>query len=117
MGDLIPPSWQDLTPNLEAPWQVVPGSSVQFLVDPWGRCQLAGEVYYPGANPLEGSIILTCPASTSPSATRTVLAAEDVIPARYYRIDIGTDGNVRLRFPGSSTSGQLFLDTVSWIIT
>jgi hypothetical protein len=116
MGDLIAPAWQDLTPSLVSPWLAVPGSSVQYLVDAWGRCQLAGEVYYPGGGPLDESIMLTCPAGTTPSANVTVLAVEDVIPARFYRIDIGTDGNIRLRFPITKTSGQVFLDSVSWII-
>lgn len=115
MGNLIAPAWQDLTPNLAAPWKAVPGSSVQFLVDAWGRCQLAGEVFYPGANPRDGSIILQCPAGTSPAVNVTVVAVEDVIPARFYRIDIGSDGNIRLRFALTSTTGQVFLDSVSWI--
>lgn len=115
MADLVSPVWYDLTTNITAPWRVVPGSTAQYLVDAWGRCQLAGEVYFPGSSPPEGSIILTCPTNTVPANNVTVVAVEDVIPARFYRVDIGTDGNIRLRFPLSNTTGQLFLDSVSWM--
>jgi hypothetical protein len=116
MAQLVAPAWQDLTPDLVAPWEAVASSSVDFLVDAWGRCQLAGEIFLPGGNPTDGSIMLTCPAGTTPAHNVTVMATEDVIPARFYRIDIGTDGNIRLRFPLTNTTGQLFLDSVSWII-
>jgi hypothetical protein len=117
MGQLVVAQWQDATDLLVAPWQVVSGSLIRFILDSFGRCQLGGEVYYPGGNPPEGSIIMQCPAGSTPTTDVTVTACEDVIPSRFYRVDINTDGNIRLRFPTSSTSGKLFLDTVSWVTT
>lgn len=115
MQDLVPPSWNDLTPYITAPWEPVPGSDVLYLVDAWGRCQLAGEIFYPKANPPDGSQMLQCPPLTSPSNPATVLAVEDVIPARYYRVDILSTGSIELRFPALNTTGQVFLDSVSWM--
>ena len=117
MDDLTPPSWLDLTPYVNSPWQPVPGSDVLYLVDAWGRCQLAGEIFYPGGNPTDGSSMLACPPFTTPSQSVTVVAVEDVTPARYYRVDISPDGDVALRFPNLNTTGQIFLDSVSWMTT
>jgi hypothetical protein len=115
MSDLVMPQWEDLTPLLVAPWQGVPGSTLRFLTDAWGRCQLGGEVYFPGGNPPDNSIMLQCPTSTAPTHNVTLVAVEDFTPARFYRIDVGTDGNIRLRFPTQNTSGQLFLDSITWM--
>lgn len=109
------PTWQDYSTGLASPWQIVPRSLVSYLHDPWGRCQLRGEIFLPGGNPIDGSLLMPCPPGTTPHQDMTVMAVEDVIPARFYRIEIGTDGNIRLRFPLSNTTGQLFLDSVSWI--
>jgi hypothetical protein len=114
MQDLLPPSWNDLTPFINAPWEPVPGSNVQYLLDTWGRCQLAGEIFLPGGNPGDGSAMLQCPPLTTPTSTVTVLAVEDVIPARYYRVDVNSAGYVELRFPNLYTTGQVFLDTIAW---
>jgi hypothetical protein len=116
MGQLAPPTWSSLNAYVTSPWQGVPGSALQYMVDAWGRCQLAGEIYFPGGNPTEGSVMLSCPLNTTPQRPITVMAVEDVIPARTYRVDIGIDGNIRLRFPATNTTGQVFLDSVSWII-
>jgi hypothetical protein len=115
MAQLVAPQWQDASALLQSPWKAVPGSSISSQLDAWGRCQLRGEVYLPGGNPQDGAVILQCPSGTKPSHTATVVAAEDVIPARFYRLDIGGDGFVRLRFPSPQTTGQVFLDSVSWI--
>jgi hypothetical protein len=115
MGQLVAPQWQDFSVLVTAPWKIMPGSQSHFLVDAWGRCQLTGEVYYPGGNPPDGSIMAQCPPGTIPALTTTLVATEDVTPARFYRVDIGTDGNIRLRFPLRTSSGQVFLDSVSWI--
>ena len=106
------PLWQPL-PALTSPWAVVAGSTCQYLSDAWGRVQLRGEVYYPGANPPDLSIITTCPVG-APTHNTTQFAVEDVIPTRVYRVDVHTDGNIYLRFPALNTTGQLFLDTISW---
>jgi hypothetical protein len=117
MQDLIPPSWNDLTPYINAPWTPVPGSDLNYLIDTWGRCQLAGEIYYPNGNPPDGSSMIQCPPLTLPSNPVTVMAVEDVIPARYYRVDILPSGSIELRFPASHTTGQIFLDSISWTTT
>jgi hypothetical protein len=116
MNTLIAPQWVDLTPQLVTPWKAVPGSQLQWMVDAWGRAQLAGEVYYPGGNPPDRSVIFQCPPGTIPVQTRTVTVVEDVVPARFYRVDINIDGSIRLRFPLANSTGQLFLDNVSWIV-
>jgi hypothetical protein len=116
MGQLVRPTWSDASTLLVAPWRVLGGSNVDYLVDAWGRVQLRGEVYLSGGNPQDGSIIMACPAGTTPTQKVVVPAVEDVIPARAYRVEIGTDGNIRLRFPAMNTTGQLFLDSVSWMI-
>lgn len=115
MNDLVAPVWHDGSSLLVTPWAELAGSKVNYLTDAWGRCQLSGEVYYQGGNPPNSSIVMACPPGTTPTQTLTVIAVEDVIPARFYRLDIGTDGNIRLRFPLSNTTGQLFLDSVSWM--
>jgi hypothetical protein len=115
MGDLNAPAWYDLTPFINSPWTVVPGSTVQYLVDAWGRCQLAGEIYLPNGNPTDGLVMLQCPTGTTPANPVTVSAVEDVTPARFYRVDIGIDGTIRIRFPITYSSGQVFLDSISWI--
>lgn len=107
-----PPIWQAL-PQLVAPWEEVPGSVCQYMLDAWGRCTLRGEVYYPGGNPKDQSAIAICPAG-APTAVTTNFAVEDVIPARVYRVDVETDGKLYLRFPALNTTGQLFLDGISW---
>ena len=117
MSQLVAPNWNDLTAQLVSPWKTVPGSSVSWMTDAWGRAQLAGEVFFPGGSPTDGSIILQCPPGTTPTQTRTLMAIEDVVPARFYRIDVGVDGNIRLRFPLNNSTGQVFLDSLSWIIS
>jgi hypothetical protein len=115
MQDLIAPQWNDLTPYIISPWQAIPSSQVLYLVDAWGRCQLTGEIFFPNGNPTEGSAMIQCPPLTAPTNPTTVVAVEDVIPARYYRLDILPSGYVELRFPALNTTGQVFLDSVSWI--
>jgi hypothetical protein len=115
MGQLVPPQWQDFSVLITAPWKIVPGSQAHFMVDAWGRCQLLGEVYFPGGSPPDGSIMAQCPPGTVPALTTTVTAVEDVVPAQFYRVDVSTDGNIRLRFPPRTSSGQVFLDAISWI--
>lgn len=115
MDDLALPAWNDLSPFITLPWQPVPGSNVRYLIDAWGRCQLAGEIFYPDGSPQDGSVMLQCPPLTAPSAPVTVTAVEDVIPARYYRVDVSPTGFVELRFPSLNTTGQIFLDSISWI--
>jgi hypothetical protein len=116
MQDLIPPTWNDLTPYLISPWQVVSHSTIQYLIDAWGRIQLAGEIFYPGGNPPDGSQMIQCPPTTIPPNPVTVMAVEDVIPARYYRLDITSAGSIELRFPLLNTTGQVFLDSVTWCV-
>ena len=116
MAQLVAPQWQVLTANLVGPWRVGPGSLTLFMADPWNRVQLSGEIYYPGGSPPDGSIMVQCPSGTTPSRTVTSVATEDVTPARFYRVDIGSDGNIRLRFPPRTSSGQVLLDSVSWVI-
>jgi hypothetical protein len=115
MGQLVRPIWSDASTLLVSPWQVLAGSNVDYLVDAWGRVQLRGEVFFSGGNPQDGSIIMACPTGTTPTQKAVVPAVEDVIPARTYRVEIGTDGNIRLRFPAMNTTGQLFLDSVTWM--
>jgi len=115
MGTLIRPSWQPLL-TLVSPWSVSPGSTVQFLVDAWGRCQLQGQIYFQGGNPTDDSLIMTCPPNTAPSQDFHLVTLENVIPARVYRVDVQADGNIYLRFPALNTTGQLYLDSISWIV-
>lgn len=115
MTTLVPPAWQDFTANLVNPWKPVPGSSVEYMIDAWGRCQLRGEIYFSGGDPSDLSIMATCPPTTTPNETVTLLAVEDVTPARGYRVDVGPDGNIRLRFPLLNSTGKLFLDSLSWV--
>ena len=116
MSDLVQPGWVDASMYLASPWQVVPGSGVFSVTDAWGRCSLMGEIYFPGGNPGDGVPIMACPPSTTPQFQNiTTLAVEDVIPARVYRVDIRTDGNIYLRFPALNTTGQLFLDSITWM--
>lgn len=114
MGQLIPPQWQPLL-TLLSPWHPAPGSTIRYLVDAWGRCQLGGEVYYQGGNPPDSSMLMTLPTGTIPTQNVSLVAVEDVIPARFYRIDVGTDGSVRLHHPNTNTTGQIFLDSLSWM--
>jgi len=115
MAELIPPQWQDISVLLQSPWKVVSGSSMLFMQDAWGRCQLRGEIYLPNGNPQDRSVMLNLPTGTAPSQTTTVMCAEDVIPARSYRVDVGIDGTVTLRFPAMNTTGLIFLDAATWI--
>ena len=110
----VPPLWQPLL-TLVSPWAPVHSSNLDYLVDPWGRVQLRGEIYFPNGNPPDMSVIATCPLGTTPTQTATVFVVEDVTPARVYRVDIDADGKIYLRFPALNTTGQLFLDTVSWM--
>lgn len=114
MQDLIPPDWNDLTSYIVSPWEPVPYSRVMYLVDAWGRCQLAGEIFYPNGNPPDGSTMIQCPPLTAPSNPTTLSAVEDVIPARSYRVDILPSGYAELRFPALNTTGQIFLDNLAW---
>jgi len=108
------PQWQAL-PEIESPWTEMPGSTCQFLYDGWGRVQLRGEVYFPGGNPPDMSLITMCPSNAGPpTETTTCFAVEDVVPARVYRVEVNADGRILLRFPALNTTGNLFLDTVSW---
>jgi hypothetical protein len=86
-----------------------------YLTDTWNRVQLAGEIFYPPGNPSDGSQILQCPPLTAPGNPVTLVTVEDVIPARYYRVDVFASGSVELRFPALNTTGQIFLDSLSWI--
>lgn len=115
MADLIAPQWQDISGLIQSPWQEVPGSRLLFMQDAWGRCQLRGELFLPGSNPQDQSVMLNVPTGTAPSDITTVMCAEDVIPARSYRVDVGKDGTVSLRFPAMNTTGLIFLDAVTWI--
>lgn len=108
-------TWQDATALLRSPWAPVPGSVVSYLVDVVGRVQLRGEVHYPGANPADGVAIMSCPPGASPDQSVTLLAIEDVIPARMYRVDVNRSGTIYLRYPAMNTTGQLFLDSLSWM--
>jgi hypothetical protein len=116
MDQLVPPVWQDGGSLLLAPWRNVPGSSTTYLIDAWGRCQLHGEVYYPNTDPPDATPIMMCPLGTTPTQDYTQVAVEDCEPARMYRVDIRTDGRIYLRYPALNTTGQLFLDNISWII-
>jgi hypothetical protein len=115
MGTLVKPAWQSASSLLTSPWATVSGSTISYLIDGWGRCQLRGEVYFPGGNPVDGTAIMACPPSTTPTQNTYLLAIEDVIPARVYSVEIGTDGNIRLQSPSLNTTGQLFLDNLSWM--
>jgi len=115
MEQLIPPSWIDATPLVVAPWKVIPGSSAAYMIDGWGRCQLTGEIYYPGGNPPDGSIFFSLPEGTNPPQNAVLPVVEDVIPPRMYRVDVCYDGNIRLRWPTQNSTGQLFLDNISWM--
>ena len=115
LASITVPQWQDLSGNLVSPWKIVPSSSLLFFINPWGRCQLSGEIYYPGGNPPDGSIMIQCPAGTVPSQNSVSPAVADTNPAQFYRVDVGSDGNIRLRYPTLNNAGQLFLDNVSWI--
>jgi len=107
------PTWQALT--LLSPWVAITNSKIEYMLDAWGRVQLRGEVYYPGGNPSDMTVIADCPTNTTPTQTVTVPAIEDVIPARVYRVDVDIDGKIYLRFPAGNSTGQLFLDSVSWM--
>jgi hypothetical protein len=113
--NLTPPVWSDATSLLVSPWQAVPGSQIDYLIDTWGRCQLRGEIYFPGGNPTDSTIMMACPPGGTPTQTATLFAVEDVIPPRFYRVDVGADGNLRLRFPIPQSTGQVFLDSVFWM--
>jgi hypothetical protein len=115
MAQLLPPQWVDGSSLIQAPWQAI--SSVAYLIDTWGRCQLRGEIFLPGGSPKDLSVMLACPPTTTPVQIATLVAAEDVNPARYYRIEVGIDGFIRLRFPALNTTGQAFLDGISWVTT
>jgi collagen triple helix repeat protein len=117
MGNLIAPTWTDVSSRVQVPWQVVPGSQVRYLIDAWKRCQLSGEIYYPGGSPPDDSPMMVCPVGSIPSQTVSLVAVEDVNPARFYRVDIRTDGMIHLRYPTHQTTGQIFLDSLSWITT
>jgi len=117
MGDLVAPAWQDASGLVQSPWQIVPGSQVRSMIDPWGRCQLGGEIFYPGGNPPDNSPMMLCPLGTVPSQAMTLVTVEDVIPARFYRVNVRTDGVICLRYPNSQTTGQVFLDGLSWVFT
>lgn len=109
------PQWQDIYNLVVPPWKPVPGSVILFISNPFGRCTLAGEVFYPGGDPPDGSVILRVPRGTVPTQDCTFPAVEDVTPARFYRVDVQTDGNIRLRFPPKNSTGQLFLDNIAWV--
>lgn len=115
MGTLVQPSWHDATSLLASPWVAVVGSTLSYLIDAWGRCQLRGEIFYSSGNPVDGTTMMACPPGTTPTKTVSLPAIEDVIPARVYRVDVSTDGNIYLRSPALNTTGQLFLDNLSWM--
>lgn len=112
-GLLVKPTWQDATSLLTGPWVAV-SASISYLVDAWGRCQLRGEISHPG-NPADYSVLMDCPPGTTPTQSVTLPAIEDVTPARVYRVDVNTDGKIYLRCPALNTTGQLFLDSISWM--
>jgi hypothetical protein len=116
MGQLIQPSWVDGTSLLASPWQPVAGSTVWYIIDAWGRCSLWGEVFYPGGNPPDDSVIMQIPPGMTPiTQDITLPVVEDVNPARTYRVDVRTTGSIVLRFPLMNTSGKLFLDSITWM--
>jgi hypothetical protein len=116
MGQLIQPTWVDGTSLLTSPWQPVAGSTVQYIIDPWGRCSLWGEVFYPGGNPPDDSAIMQIPPGMTPTIQDVTLPVmEDTNPARVYRVDVRTTGNIVLRFPALNTTGKLFLDSITWM--
>jgi len=117
MDQLVKPVWHDASSLLISPWKPVPSiqQGVRYLIDAWGRCQLSGEIFYPGGDFNEGVPIMQCPPGTTPTQNWVLPAIEDVIPARVYRVDIRTDGNIYLQFPLLNTTGQLFLDSLSWM--
>lgn len=108
------PVWQPFL-TLLAPWAPIPTSQVQFLKDPWGRVQLRGEVFFAGGSPHDMSPIATCPVGTTPTQTVTLYAIQDVTPAQVYRVDVNMNGTIYLRFPTTTSTGQLFLDGLSWM--
>lgn len=114
MATLIQPPWQDGTSLLASPWIAATGL-ISYLIDPWGRCQLRGEAIFPAGNPNDDTIIMACPPGTTPTQTTVQFAVEDVIPARVYRVNVSTDGNIYLRYPAQNTTGQVILDSVSWM--
>lgn len=114
MAQLFPPTWANASSLLVTPWKVVTNSLVSYYIDGFGRCQLRGEVFFQGGNPGDASIIMTCPPNSTPKQNATLYAVEDVIPTRVYRVDVRTDGNIVLRFPVTYSTGQLFLDSLSW---
>jgi hypothetical protein len=115
MGDLVAPQWLDATALVMPPFLPVPQSKIQYMVDAWGRVQLHGEIGYQGGNPGDGVVIMQCPSGTTPPNPVTVMAVEDVAPARMYRVDVQTDGNLYLRFPVPHSTGLMFLDNISWM--
>jgi hypothetical protein len=90
------------------------GTTISYLVDTWGRCQLRGEISYPGGNPVDGVAIMACPPGTTPTQTIALPAIEDSMPARVYRVEVNANGTIYLRYPSMNTTGQLFLDNLSW---
>ena len=111
------PGWNDLTPYVLLPWKVMPGIRTEFMLTLTGYCRLRGEVFFPGGSPLDNSQIFSCPANVTPSLqVLGLMACEDVVPARFYRVDVGTDSTARLRFPLANTTGQMILDGLSWMI-
>jgi hypothetical protein len=110
----LAPTWQPFL-TLLSPWAPIPTSQVEYLVDVWGRVQLRGEVFYRGGSPPDMSPIATCPSGTTPTQTVTLYAIQDVTPAQVYRVDVNMDGTIYLRFPATTSTGQLFLDGLSWM--
>jgi hypothetical protein len=110
----VKPSWQDATSLLANPWVEV-GAPSSYLIDGWGRCQLRGEISYPGGNPVDYTVLMDCPPGTTPTQSVSLPAIEDVNPARVYRVEVNADGKIYLRSPALNTTGQLFLDSVSWM--
>jgi len=115
MASLVPPGWNNLNSSILAPWAALDSAQMLWMKDTWGRVQLKGELTYSGGDPPDGSPMLLCPAGTAPSYPFSLVAVEDVIPARFYRIDVGTDGNVRIRYPLAHSTGHVILDSITWV--
>jgi hypothetical protein len=115
MEDLVAPMWSDLNTFVQTGWAAVDTSQMLWLKDAWGRVQLKGEVTYLGGSPPDGVPIMQCPPGTVPTTPFSLVAVEDVAPARFYRIDVSTDGYIRLRFPLANSTGHLFLDALNWM--
>jgi hypothetical protein len=111
----VKPQWQDGTSLVASPWTISPVASVSYLIDSWGRCQLRGEIFYPGGNPADNVVLMECPPNATPTQALNLPVIEDSTPARVYRVEVNIDGKIYLRYPSANTTGHLFLDSLSWM--